>query len=607
MNFIGDFHIHSHYSRATSKELNPENLDSWARIKGVKIVGSGDFTHPGWLKELKQKLEPAEPGLFKLKDTYKNTANLSFPIPPDGQVRFILTSEISNIYKKTDKVRKVHNVIFAPDFYTVEKIQHKLSKIGNITADGRPIFGLDSRDLLELVLDVSKDNLLVPAHIWTPWFSALGDKSGFDSIKECYGDLAAYIKAVETGLSTDAPMHWMCSFLDNYTLISNSDAHSPEKLGRNANLFNTEISYYGIVEAIKTGNPKHFLGTIDLFPQEGKYHYDGHRKCGICWNPAETLKHNRICTVCGKEITIGVMNRIAQLSDRRDLTKRKNRLPYYSLIPLKEILSEIMSVGPNSKQVANLYNNLVLRAGSEIALLLYLPLSEIKRISNDILFEAIKRMRNREVLLKEGFDGEYGRITLFQKGEVKCFSSQKTLFKDFTTKKQFKRQPVGMVNFNLKEYRQLKKSQIKADLIKDKNAESPFSREDKKIFKELNSEQHKAVEHSSGPVLILAGPGTGKTKTLIHRIANLIKNKSVNPENVLAVTFTNKAANEVNERLRYFLKNRILLSKLTVTTFHSLGFNFLRGNYLKNGKVGFFTIIDEEDKKLILLKNVGCK
>ncbi|MCD4694768.1 MAG: endonuclease Q family protein, partial [Bacteroidales bacterium] len=285
MKFIGDFHIHSHFSIATSKELQPEYLDYWARKKGIKVVGTGDFTHPGWTKELKEKLEPAEEGLFKVKTEFKKR----IPFPVKGDVRFLLTAEISNIYKKNGKVRKVHNVVFAPSFEVVEKIQGKLSALGfNITSDGRPILGLDSRDLLNICLDASEDIFFVPAHIWTPWFSALGSKSGFDSIDECYDDLSEYIYAVETGLSTDPPMNWMVSPLDKYTLISNSDAHSPEKLGRNANLFDTEISYPSIIGAMKTGDPKKFLGTIDFFPQEGKYHYDGHRKCGIRWSPLET-------------------------------------------------------------------------------------------------------------------------------------------------------------------------------------------------------------------------------------------------------------------------------------------------------------------------------
>jgi len=419
MKFIGDFHIHSHYSIATSKDLIPEYLDYWARLKGIKVVGTGDFTHPGWLKELREKLAPAGQGLFRLKNEYKQNTNLP-DSSDDKEVRFLLTCEISNIYKKKGKVRKVHNVIFIPDFETAQKIQQQLTNTGaNITSDGRPILGLDSRDLLEIALNCSDDIFFVPAHIWTPWFSALGNKSGFDTIEDCYGDLAEYVRAVETGLSSDPPMNWMCSFLDKYKLISNSDAHSPEKLGRNANLFDTELSYTAITQAIKTGDPEKFLGTIDLFPQQGKYHYDGHRKCGICWDPAETIKQQGLCTVCGKKVTVGVMNRLTQLADREDPTERKNRMGFHSIIPLKEILAQITGFGPKSKRVANAYNSILAKAGSEFNILLNIPIDQIETIGTPLLAEAIRRTRNKEVYIQEGFDGEYGRITVFQDGLAK--------------------------------------------------------------------------------------------------------------------------------------------------------------------------------------------
>jgi len=457
MKFIADLHIHSHYSIATSKNLIPEYLHLWAGLKGIKVVGTGDFTHPGWVKELKEKLEPAEPGLFRLKDKYKKNADIQTLTSSDNEVRFLLTSEISSIYKKDGKVRKVHNLIFAPDFKTVEKIQQKLVKIGgNITSDGRPILGLDSRDLLEIVLSCSDKSFFVPAHIWTPWFSALGSKSGFDSIEECYSDLSDHIFAVETGLSTDPPMHWICSFLDKYRLLSNSDAHSPEKLGRNANIFNTEISYNAIIDAIKTGNPEHFIGTINLFPQEGKYHYDGHRKCNMCWSPLETLKHNEICPVCGKKITVGVMNRIGQLADRYDPLQREKRLPFYSIIPLKEIISEILKVGPSSKRVAYAYNTLLQKTGSELDLLLNLPVGEVEKASNNLLSEAIRRMRNRQVYVKEGFDGEFGKVKVFQEGEKESFGSQDLLFKHMIQAKPLR--PRKLINFDLKEYARLKET-----------------------------------------------------------------------------------------------------------------------------------------------------
>jgi uncharacterized protein (TIGR00375 family) len=420
MKFIADLHIHSHYSRATSKNLIPEFLEYWARIKGLTVVGSGDFTHPQWLKELKDKTEPAEPGLFKLKNIFSKPSNHHIPRASNQEVRFVLTSEISTIYKKGDKVRKIHHLIFAPDFETAEAIQVKLIKIGaNITSDGRPIMGIDSRDLLDLILNASEKTFFVPAHIWTPWFSVLGTKSGFDSISDCYEDLAGHIYAVETGLSSDPPMNWMCGFLDPYTLISNSDAHSPEKLGREANLFDTELSYDSMINALKSKDRQGFLGTIEFFPQEGKYHFDGHIKCGICWNPSQTRKNSGICPVCGKPVTVGVMNRVLQLADRDMVTVNNNRPQFYSLVPLKEILSEIAGVGPQSKRVSEEYNTLIRQFGSEFDILLNLPIDKLKDRSNERLGEAIDRMRKGKIFIEEGYDGQYGRITVFKNNELK--------------------------------------------------------------------------------------------------------------------------------------------------------------------------------------------
>ncbi len=413
MKFIADLHLHSHYSIATSKNLCPEWQEYWAKIKGITVIGTGDFTHPGWLKELKKKLLPAEQGLFKLKKEYKIKPALPF----ENKIRFMLTAEISCIYKKSGKVRKVHNIIFAPNFETVEKIQMELSKIGNLTSDGRPILGLDARVLLEIALNCSENIFFVPAHIWTPWFSVLGSKSGFDSIKECFGDMASHIFAVETGLSSDPPMNWECGFLDDYTLISNSDAHSPEKLGREANIFNTDLNYNSIIDSIKTANNQNFLGTIEFFPQEGKYYYDGHRKCGARQNPFETIKLEGICSKCGKKMTEGVLNRINQLSDRKDTSQRKNRAPHYSIIPLKEILSEILKTGINTKPISGAYNSIIKKVGSELDILLNVNLEDLERETNELLSEAIRRMRAGRIFIKEGFDGEFGKITLFNEKE----------------------------------------------------------------------------------------------------------------------------------------------------------------------------------------------
>jgi len=295
MKFIADFHLHSKYSRATSKDMDLENLDKWSKIKGIKVLGTGDFTHPEWLKNLKEKLEPVETGLFKLKNS-------------DSETRFILTTEISCIYSKNSRIRKIHTIIFAPSFEVVEKINAHLGWIGNLAADGRPILGLDVKELAKIVLNASEDCLVVPAHLMTPWFSLFGSKSGFNSLQECFEEYSEYIFAGETGLSANPSMLWRMPDGRKITLISNSDSHSPSHIGREANVFDTEINYPAILEAIKSKNPQKFLCTIEFFPEEGKYHYDGHRLCGISLAPQESKKYNNICPNCGKPLTIGVLN-----------------------------------------------------------------------------------------------------------------------------------------------------------------------------------------------------------------------------------------------------------------------------------------------------------
>lgn len=594
MKFIADFHIHSHYSIATSKELKPESLDFWGRIKGIKVIGAGDFTHPEWVKELKNKLEEAEPGLFRLKDKFRREAQ--FPPSPEREVRFLLTSEISCIYKKNARVRKVHNVIFAPDFKTCETIQKKITKIGgNITSDGRPILGLDSRNLLELCLEASSNIFFVPAHIWTPWFSILGDKSGFDSPEECFEDLTQYIHAVETGLSSDPPMNWLCSILDRFTLLSNSDAHSPEKLGRNANIFDTDLSYGAIVNAIKTGDPKRCLGTIDLFPQEGKYHFDGHRKCNIVWSPLETFQNNGLCPKCGKTVTIGVMNRVAQVSDREDPLERENRLPFYSLIPLKEILSEITGSGEKSKKVDRLYHKILGNDISELELLLDTPIPEIERIADPIFTEAIRRMRNRQVHIREGFDGEFGKMRLFEEGEMELFRPEPSLFDIPVSLKD--QNPRPLINFDLKKYRKLYPPNQFNVMVREEPEGYPTL---SKLTKGLNAEQREAAKHFTGAALIIAGPGSGKTHTLACRMAHLIEGKQIAPENILGVTFTNKASGEMKKRITGILRNPELDSRLRIFTFHGFGYFILREQVRKTGRNNPFFIMDDDDKNKIL-------
>lgn len=417
MEFIADFHVHSRFSRATAKNLDLENLYIAAQLKGITVVGTGDFTHPGWFAEIKEKLIPSEPGLFKLKDDVSKWCDQQVPKSCRGKVRFMLVSEISNIYKKNKKTRKNHNLVFIPNLEIAERFNARLGRIGNINSDGRPILGLDARDLLEILLDVSETSFLIPAHIWTPWFSLFGSKSGFDSIGECFEDLTSHVFAVETGLSSDPAMNWRVSGLDELTLISNSDAHSPLKMGREANLFNTTLSFSAIKEAMKTGDPEQFLGTIEFYPEEGKYYLDGHRKCNVRLWPKNTKRIKGICPVCQKPLTLGVMYRVEELADRPKGEKPKRTHPFYSLIPLVEILSEVLRVGPASKKVKNNYMALLEKLGPELTILRALKIETIERADVPLLGEALKRMRQNKIKLLPGYDGEFGKINIFDPQE----------------------------------------------------------------------------------------------------------------------------------------------------------------------------------------------
>ncbi|MEK7080338.1 MAG: endonuclease Q family protein [Patescibacteria group bacterium] len=409
MKFAADFHIHSKYSRATSPSMDLENLDKWAKIKGIKVLGTGDFTHPVWLKELKENLEPAETGLFRLRGLA-------------SQTRFILTAEISCIYSKGGKIRKIHIVVFAPSFETVDKINSKLSQIGNLRADGRPILGLDVKELAKIVLYANENCLVVPAHAWTPWFAIFGSRSGFDSIEECFEDYSKYIYAIETGLSSDPKMNWRLSQLDKITLISNSDAHSPQKIGREANIFDTDLSYSGIMDAIKTKSK--FLYTIEFFPEEGKYHYDGHKDCDLRLSPKESKKYNNICPICAKPLVIGVLNRVEKLADRPEDFMPENAVPFRSLIPLQEIIAESLGVTAASKQVDKFYNNLTKNLGSEFEILLESKRTNLEKYSLPEIAEGVIRVRDGKVNIEPGYDGVYGKIKIFSRSPF----NQNTLF-----------------------------------------------------------------------------------------------------------------------------------------------------------------------------------
>ncbi|MGE4586932.1 MAG: UvrD-helicase domain-containing protein [Mangrovibacterium sp.] len=567
MKYFADFHVHSHYSRATSKNLNLESLYQWARIKGINVVGTGDFTHPGWITELEEKLEPEGNGLFRLKEPPEEEGLPG--IKAKGlDVRFCLSTEISSIYKYGEKVRKNHNVVLAPDFEIAKKINARLSQIGNLASDGRPILGLPSRDLLEIVLETSKDAHLIPAHVWTPWFSTLGSKGGYDSIEECFRDLSEHIFALETGLSSDPAMNWKLSSLDRYALVSNSDAHSPQKLGREANIFNTEFSYYAMFEALKSR--RGFCGTYEFFPQEGKYHLDGHRKCNISLTPQESMKLNNICPVCGKPLTIGVLNRVVTLADREVAKKPANALGFKYIVPLPEIIAQIKKTSSSSIAVMQNFTRLISTFGNEFDLLHVVPLEEIKSKSNGLLTEAIRRLREEEVHPRGGYDGEYGVISLFNPGEIARFTGQVDLFKE--------EMPIPDIP-------------KKETVFIEKAIEAPG---EKPTGMKPNTRQQQAIEEEKN-TLVIAGPGTGKTNTLIQWIAYQIEQRDIQPEEVIAVTFTNKAADELKERLQKQIGEKA--KQVLVGTFHAIAYAFLKkihpelhSIYDSNNRIGLFRI-----------------
>ena len=408
MKIIGDLHIHSRFSMATSKEGTPENLDFWARKKGISLIGTGDFTHPAWRAELRERLIPEGNGLYRLKEEYVKEESRKF----SGEgTRFVVSGEISSIYKKNGKTRKVHNVILLPGLEAADAMAQCLEKIGNIHSDGRPILGLDSHDLLEMMLDVCPEGILIPVHIWTPHFSVLGAKSGFDSVEECFEELTPYVHALETGLSSDPAMNWRISGLDRYQLVSNSDAHSPSKLGREANLLDIDCSYEGLYQAIQTG--KGLEGTVEFFPEEGKYHFDGHRKCGVSLSPTEAERLGGICPVCGKKLTMGVDHRVEQLADREEGFVKEDGKKYESLVPLPEVISACMGYSTASKKVQGRFEQMLQKLGTEFDILRNVPAEDIKSCAGERIAEGIENVRTGHVKRIPGYDGEYGKIELF--------------------------------------------------------------------------------------------------------------------------------------------------------------------------------------------------
>lgn len=591
--YIADLHIHSKYSRATSKECVLEYLDLWARKKGINILGTGDFTHPAWRKELVDKLVPTEQGLYCLKEDLRLADSVcGKPEIP----RFVISGEISSIYKKNGRVRKVHNLILLPGLMEAERLSKKLESIGNIHSDGRPILGLDSRDLLEITLDVCPNAIFVPAHIWTPHFSMFGAFSGFDSVEECFEELSPYIHAIETGLSSDPSMNWRLSALDRFQMISNSDAHSPSKLGREANLFDISMSYDGLYDGIQKG--KGLVGTIEFFPEEGKYHYDGHRKCNLCFSPKEAEQYDGKCPVCGKKLTMGVSHRIDQLADRKEGYVPLNALGFESLVPLPEVIAASIGLGASSRKVQKTYEEMLSLLGSEFSILREISIEAIQNACGYSIAEGIRRLRQGNVRRYPGFDGEYGKIQLFEPSELESMDGQMSLFGDKTWQMQA---PLfhGIEKSLWKQKQNVNRAQ-RADsepFTPKKPSKDEIPAKEKNSF---NEEQLLAIRSISPKIAVIAGPGTGKTKTLVGRILHLLQNRRVKPSEILAVTFTTQAALEMKNRLKEELGKNSPVRMMKIGTFHSICYDLLKTSGEK------FTLLDE-DSALEIVKEAAKK
>jgi DNA helicase-2/ATP-dependent DNA helicase PcrA len=609
--FVADLHIHSKYSRACSRDLTLPNLGWWARRKGIGVLGTGDFTHPAWYDHLRETLHPAEPGLHRLSpDAERDIARRLPPRLADAAeadpVRFMLSVEISTIYKRDDRTRKVHHLIYLPDLDAVARFNTALGRIGNLGSDGRPILGLDSRDLLEITLEASPEGYLVPAHIWTPWFSALGSKSGFDAIADCYADLADQIFAVETGLSSDPEMNWRVASLDGYQLVSNSDAHSPPALAREATVFATDRDYFAIREALRTGDG--LAGTIEFFPEEGKYHADGHRLCGVSWSPEQTRAAGGRCPECGKSLTVGVLSRIEELADRPAGHRPAHAREVTHLVPLAEILGEINKVGARSKKVEGKLNGLIAALGPELEILTRTSLDEIGRVGGELLAEGIGRLRRGDVRRVPGYDGEYGVITLFDPSELhtSATAQAETLFDVPVPRQRVPAEPAPKPRAERPaaakpEPRRRAAPPPSPPIAPPPSPHEPFEpmlagmeEVGTGLLDRLDAMQRVAASAPGGPLLIVAGPGTGKTRTLTHRIAYLCAELSVFPEHCLAITFTRRAAEELRHRLDGLLGP--VAEDVTVGTFHSLGLTILRENAEAAGLPVDFRIADDADR-----------
>jgi DNA helicase II / ATP-dependent DNA helicase PcrA len=596
--FHADLHIHSRFSRACSKDCDIEHLSAGALRKGLRVLGTGDFTHPAWAAELKDALVPAEPGLFRVRPELQRRSLRDVPASCAGTVRFMLSVEISTIYRRDERTRKVHHLIYAPSFEAADRITATLAKIGNLASDGRPILGLDSRDLLEIALEGGPGCYLVPAHVWTPWFAVLGSKSGFDAVRDCYADLAGHIFAVETGLSSDPAMNWTCSMLDGYRLVSNSDAHSPPMLGREATVFGTELDYFAMAEALRTG--RGLDGTIEFFPEEGKYHLDGHRKCGVRIEPEQTRALEAKCPACGKPLTVGVLHRVAELADRPAGFRPAGAAGFTCLVQLPEILGEIFGTGPKSKKVAGELGRLVAALGPELSILREVPLEDLGRVGGTRFAEGIGRLRRGEVIREAGYDGEYGTIRLFQPderdGTAALFAVTELPSSGAAAADSAERTPVPQAGHRLR----ARRGDAALAPAAPVNGGARGS-----VLDGLDPDQ-RAAAAAAGPLLIIAGPGTGKTRTLTHRIAYQVTELGRPAGQFLAITFTRRAAQEMRDRLAG-LGAGAGQDELTVTTFHGLGLRILREHHELAGLPSQFAVADEAVRLRVAAELTGSE
>jgi DNA helicase-2/ATP-dependent DNA helicase PcrA len=586
MEIIADFHVHSLHSIATGQNANLEHLDLWGRYKGLAVVGTGDCTHPEWLEELNTKLTPVGEGVYGLKEGLALPLNISGPhweeVPA---VRFVVTGEVSAIYSKGGRVRKVHLLLLMSGLEGAERLSRRLGQLGNVVADGRPILGLDAKYILELTLEADPEALVIPAHVWTPWFSVLGAKSGFDTLEECFEEHIEHIYALETGLSSDPPMNWRVSGLDRYLLVSNSDAHSPQKLAREANLFTVLPTYPNISKAIRS--QEGFAGTLEFFPEEGKYHLDGHRKCGQRLTPEQAQNSGGRCPECQKPLTLGVMHRVMDLADRAEGSTPPGGKPFESLVSLPSILGEVLEVGSTSKKVERFYFRLLEKLGPELDILRRLSREDVAREGGELLAYALEKMRRGEVHIAPGYDGVFGEIALLTPEERDRFRGQSVFW---NVKAPAKVQTKSQVQ-------PLPGIRTAAPAAAETAARYVLETEEP-LLDGLNPLQRQVVTHQGPPLIVQAGPGTGKTRALTHRLAYLLKERQVPPASILALTFTRQAAREMSDRVHQLLPDFPGLERCTLGTFHALGLKLL-------AEQGFARGVADEERRRVFLQEVA--